>query len=305
MPMQALFDAFSDSGHVWLKGNTHTHTTCSDGVRSPEEAAQWYRKAGYDFLFLTEHEDKLASPQALPDFAGLSTNDFLVLPGLELRLQMPDDRSMHVVALGVTRTGVWRPTWNMRDAIRFTLDEGGVPIIAHPYWSGMAHEHIADAYGAAAIEVFNTTTEVVSGKGFARSYWDDLLRRGVPIHGVAADDTHWCWELPDYGKGWIMIKAERLSRDSILEALRTGRFYASCGPEFMDVSRDGNEIVVCTSPVQNINFITDNGHSSVAHATDGQLLSSARRDLSSCPKFLRIECIDTEGRFAWTNAVML
>ena len=302
--MQALFDLFSDDGHVWLKGNTHTHTTCSDGTRSPEEAAQWYREAGYDFVFLTEHEDKLEDPQALPDFAGLSTDDFLVLPGLELRLQMPDDRSLHVVTLGVARTGAWQPTWTMRDAIEFALDEGGVPIIAHPYWSGMAHEHIADAHGAVAVEVFNTVTELVSSKGFARSYWDDLLRRGVPIHGVAADDTHWGVEHPDHGKGWIMVKAEQFSLDGILKALRTGCFYASCGPEFLDVSREGNEIVVYTSPVQRINFITDNGHSSAVRATDGRLLTSARRNLS-CPKFLRIECVDAEGRFAWTNAIML
>ncbi len=49
------------------KGNLHTHTTCSDGVRSPEEAIAAYREAGYDFLAITDH--RLYTPgEELPGF---------------------------------------------------------------------------------------------------------------------------------------------------------------------------------------------------------------------------------------------
>jgi len=48
---------------VWLKGNTHTHTTNSDGVCKPEEIALEYERRGYDFVFLTDH-DKRTVPDA-------------------------------------------------------------------------------------------------------------------------------------------------------------------------------------------------------------------------------------------------
>ena len=39
----------------WWKGNTHTHTLWSDGDDFPEMAADAYRRAGYDFLAITDH----------------------------------------------------------------------------------------------------------------------------------------------------------------------------------------------------------------------------------------------------------
>jgi len=39
----------------WYKGNLHTHTTNSDGELSPDEVCRAYKKAGYDFLCITDH----------------------------------------------------------------------------------------------------------------------------------------------------------------------------------------------------------------------------------------------------------
>ena len=45
---------FDKPGTFW-KGNLHTHSTNSDGTRTPEEICAIYREAGYDFLALTDH----------------------------------------------------------------------------------------------------------------------------------------------------------------------------------------------------------------------------------------------------------
>ncbi len=50
----AASDASSGSGR-WWKGNMHTHTVWSDGNHYPEVVADWYKKQGYNFLVLTDH----------------------------------------------------------------------------------------------------------------------------------------------------------------------------------------------------------------------------------------------------------
>ena len=39
----------------WWKGNTHTHTLWSDGDDFPEMVADWYKRQGYHFLSITDH----------------------------------------------------------------------------------------------------------------------------------------------------------------------------------------------------------------------------------------------------------
>ena len=42
-----------------LKGNLHTHTTFSDGRLPAEDVVARYRDLGYDFLAITDHEDRI------------------------------------------------------------------------------------------------------------------------------------------------------------------------------------------------------------------------------------------------------
>src|SRR3989440_3253753 len=43
------------AGPRWWKGNLHTHSLWSDGDDFPEMVADWYKRRGYDFLSLTDH----------------------------------------------------------------------------------------------------------------------------------------------------------------------------------------------------------------------------------------------------------
>ena len=47
--------ARNQGGKRWYKGQLHTHTCWSDGRALPEQAAQAYLDAGYDFLAITDH----------------------------------------------------------------------------------------------------------------------------------------------------------------------------------------------------------------------------------------------------------
>jgi hypothetical protein len=44
-----------DQGPRWWKGNLHTHSLWSDGDDYPEMIADWYKRNGYNFLALSDH----------------------------------------------------------------------------------------------------------------------------------------------------------------------------------------------------------------------------------------------------------
>ena len=39
----------------WFKGNLHTHSLWSDGDDYPEMIADWYKRSGYHFLAISDH----------------------------------------------------------------------------------------------------------------------------------------------------------------------------------------------------------------------------------------------------------
>jgi hypothetical protein len=45
----------SSEPHRWFKGNLHTHSLWSDGDDYPEMVADWYKKQGYHFLAISDH----------------------------------------------------------------------------------------------------------------------------------------------------------------------------------------------------------------------------------------------------------
>ncbi len=47
--------AEADAEARWWKGNLHTHTAWSDGGDCPEMVVEWYKKHGYHFLALSDH----------------------------------------------------------------------------------------------------------------------------------------------------------------------------------------------------------------------------------------------------------
>ena len=82
-----------DPNKRFYKGNLHTHTTNSDGRRSPEDVLATYRAEGYDFIALTDHWKKTTGETH--DWEGM-----LVLPGIELDYTLPA-QVIHIVGIGV------------------------------------------------------------------------------------------------------------------------------------------------------------------------------------------------------------
>jgi len=50
-----LADVDGDAATRWWKGNLHTHSLWSDGDDYPEMISEWYKRHGYDFLGISDH----------------------------------------------------------------------------------------------------------------------------------------------------------------------------------------------------------------------------------------------------------
>lgn len=288
--------AFAAPGR-WYRGNLHMHTSASDGLRSPEEAAAWYREHGYDLTAVTDHNH-------LTPVEDLSAPGFLVLSGVEVHPGRSETgEPYHVVAVGVSREHHFEAGDPVQDAIDSLRADGAVVWLGHPYWVGLTLAEMIELEGIVGLEVYNSTCARF-GKGLAAVHWDELLARGRLPWGLAVDDTH--WEGRDWGRGWVMIKAEALTPGAILDALATGCFYATQGPEIYDLRVTEEEIYVRCSPVAAITCVSVNGRGEYALAEGpDRLLTEAHipRRYQRC--YVRLECTDARGRSAWSQPVRL
>ncbi|MDD5705908.1 MAG: CehA/McbA family metallohydrolase [Kiritimatiellae bacterium] len=275
----------------WLKGNTHTHTVNSDGVWTADDVRRGYGRHGYDFVFLTDHWKRTvaSSPaRARPLLIPAEEVDFLI--GRQL---------YHAVCLGISDEWPRRSFKSVAEFIRQARRRCDYIVMAHPYWSGTRSDGYLGVGAFDATEVYNTGVDRSIAKGYSGTYWDDYLDAGLRVHGLAADDAH--GENHAYG-GWIMVKATACTEKAIMAAIRKGHFYATQGPEIRDIRFDGRRMTVKCSPVHRINFICSGYFGKVCQA-GSRPLTEASWELHPDVAWARIECVDREGRIAWSNPI--
>ena len=117
---------------------------------------------------------------------------------------------------------------------------------------------------------------------------------------VATDDAH--FSDPDYFGGWVMVKSNGNSPDSILKSLKEGAFYSSQGPDLVDIEIETGSVEVQSTPVSTVII---QGQGSAYVAQHGQSLVSTQLSLERLKKspWLRVTIIDHNGKRAWSNPI--
>jgi hypothetical protein len=283
-----------DTGGRWYKGNTHIHTTQSDGGMTFAEVTQLYAGAGFDFLCAADHwvaSDVAQQPGA---------TDLLWLDGIELDGQDTSGAPYHVVCLGKLN-GITR-RMGFEAALRAARDQGALLILAHPQWIGNSFDDAA-RWPFDGVEVYNHVCRWLNGKGEGGAYWNAMLRRRPATLGFAVDDAHLRPEHPGWNGGWIVVNAAERTPGRILDAIRRGNFYASCGPEFRAIRCDGGVVEIETSPVQFIRLVGPASSGQRLGSFDHQRLAEARFAVPAEWDYAYLEIEDDRGRRAWTNAL--
>ena len=292
----------------WFKGNTHTHSLWSDGNDFPEMIADWYKKNGYNFLVLSDHNvlsrgerwmrvtsvekrRRGIGPTILGKYTARFGNDWVELRGegaaREVRLKPLaefrgkfeeegkflmiegeeitdrfEKQQVHTNAINLGEVIKPQHGKTVRETMRNNLiavqeqaERLKRPIFAHLnhpnfQWS-LTAEDIAHVLEERFFEVYNGHPGInhlgskERGRPGDEHIWDivNTLRRaeldGPLLYGVATDDSH-TYHGGDVkpGRGWIMVRAEKLEPDTIVRAVQAGDFYASTGVSLDRISFD-------------------------------------------------------------------
>jgi len=299
-------DLFLGDG-LWLRCALHAHTTNSDGELPPDKLVRHYEWAGYDVLAITDHWVRTDVP---------STDRLLVLPSTELNAQAGGPgEDAHVLALGV-ELDPEKPSGefaSLEETVEVVHEQGGVPYLAHTYWSGLRPEQFEGCRGLVGIEVWNAGCELEVGRGDASLHWDETLERGSRLYAIAADDSHH----PGYDSAlaWVWARCQERSRPAVLEALREGRFYSSTGPVIRELTSESDHVVVRCSPATSVTMFAGRRrgarvnagrlgyphNASVLETNDDGAITAARLERPPRAPYVRLEVVGAAGGRAWTN----
>lgn len=241
----------------WYKGNTHCHSTVSDGDNPTYKVVQHYHDKGYNFLLITDH-NFLVNPDTIKKPAEMR-KDFILIQGEEVT----DRKSVHTTAFGIKKyvpfyndpqkeIGLEKRREEIKTALKNTPDitkteilqkhvdgiiaAGGIPILNHPNFAeGLQVSDILPVKNLHHMELYNGHPGVYNwgkeGHIAVEAKWDSLLSRGQLIYAVASDDEH---DLETSSpkdanpfRGWIMVRSKELTPELIQKAAAGGDFYAS------------------------------------------------------------------------------
>ena len=282
-------------GVRWFKGNTHIHSTASDGGKTFAELEAMYAGRGYDFLFRTDHwiaSDVRADPRV--------ARKLLWMDGVELDGQDSCGSMYHVVCLGRFR-GLSRKM-GFENGLKAARRQGGLLILAHPLWMGNTPEDVW-RWKFDGVEVYNYVCQWLNGKGDNLAYWHFGLSRQPGMLAFAADDAHITANHPGWNGAWIMVNARVRTPKAILDAIRRGRYYSSCGPVFHDIAVHGDTVAIRTSPVRFARLVGPDANGCQCGSFHGKLMTEATFSRPADWRYAYVEIEDSRGRRAWTNTL--
>jgi hypothetical protein len=292
--------AFTAPGRFW-KGNIHTHSTASDGVRAPEAVCATYREAGYDFLALTDHfMAKYGFP--IVDTRPYRTAGFTTILGAELHAPATSlGETWHILAVGLPLDfSPLQPDETGPALAARAVADGAFVAIPHPAWYALTAEDAATLPEAHAVEVYNHTSQLRTERGDGVYLADQLLARGRRIGLIAVDDAHFA--CMDAFGGWLMVKAEANEPEALLAALKAGRYYATQGPLIHDIAWHAEEVEVTCSAAASV-MVLGRGSRAAQSVAAGQTRVRLPHAALKAGGFARVVVADAAGRRAWSNPV--
>ena len=297
----------------FYKANLHCHTNLSDGYFTPEEMKIAYQIRGYQIVAYTDH-------RICVDHSDLNDTSFLALTGTELDDHTSSEESgwdqcCHICCIARTpgtRENMLQMEHGDVEAYNRTIEklqkEGFIVHYNHPAWSAQPAGVYTALRGVSGFEVFNYDAETYGLEGNGLSQYALFLKSGQRAYPVAGDDNHNLSRfrrfVTDSFGAFTMIKAKKLTYESVISALDAGHVYGSTGPEVLEYTLQGEKLSVKCSPVSRVMLKSAKvGINRQNIIMPSDVITEATFDLSQVHGFAYILLIAQDGTCACTAPV--
>lgn len=235
-----------------LVGDMHLHSNGSDGLEDSHFVAAQYRKAGYDFISLSDHHTMEPSLQLIRDYEGLEMG-LSLFPAEEVHGK---DNNIHVLNFGgkysVNRIFKDDPDRYLREVTALQKEwepklpqdvnsfcfcsclwesneirkAGGLAVLAHPMrrWP----LQYANVPMMTALLEHNVFDAMDIGDGSLQTAmrqiarWNDARAKGCKIAVTGIDDCHSTVANCDFTAAKTIVLAEDATCESIIAAIKEG-----------------------------------------------------------------------------------
>lgn len=319
-----------DNNKKYFKANLHSHSTNSDGTKTPEELKEMYKQHGYSVLAYTDHD-------ILLDRSALCDDEFLALNGYEMEIlesaKPREEKTCHMCLIALEQDNLQQVCYHRteylfgnapkyRQFIKFDdskpdfvreytpecinkmfeegRNNGFFVTYNHPSWSLESLDEYGKYEGMNAMEICNYGCVESGYDDYNEKEYDDILRRGRRIFCIATDDNH-NYRNDSFG-GFTMINADKLEYRTVTKALESGSFYASQGPEIYELWYEDGKIGIKCSDAAKIVLNTGIRRCGVVYANGENGVNEAVFDVEDSDNYVRITVTDFSGKHANTNA---
>lgn len=238
------------------RGDMHVHSFRSDGREAPAIVAANYRKGGFDFFALTDHERYEPSLEMIDAYKGLPI-DIKLFTGEEVH---PPKNRTHYIHFG----GAWSvnglirkdPEAYRNEVLRLSQEmdippginreefascywvcreihrAGGMAVMVHPHWIDARTYHTRESMARLMIKskLFDAF-ELIGGQTLEEnqpqvSLWQEMREQGCFISPLGNSDSHGTVNTDWFQLAKTLVFSETCEKDSIFEAIRQGRTVA-------------------------------------------------------------------------------
>lgn len=245
-------------GLLPLKGCMHAHSYRSDGKEAPEIVAASYRRAGYDYLAVTDHGQYAPSLEAIHAYRGIKL-DFQLYSGEEVHAP---DSNIHIINFAgeasvndlmradperyYSECETLRKAYGLPDSrsafeyassqwvFRKIREVNGLSILAHPNWihgntynirPAMYRQFLKDG-GFDALELVNGGDTPDENEQQV-AIWQQARADGMHVIPTASDDSHGTinGQWFDICRTYVLVKAN--TNQDIFDGIRGGRCVAN------------------------------------------------------------------------------
>ncbi len=321
----------------FYKGNMHCHSNLSDGNLTPEELKDYYKSNGYSFLAITDHEhlnnnsyldDKdfitiTSCEIAIKEFPTVSTLKNYDMKVCHLNLYAKEQENDYNVCYNEVydhfsakerRASFKRPKKDfervygvkgINEIIKTANENGFFVAYNHPRWSLENYGDYAGYEGLWGVEIYNTSCNMGGIYEYDINVVDDFLRDGKRVFVTSGDDNHNRKSRNDSFGTFVVVNADGLEYSKIIEALLSGDFYSSTGPEIFEISVEGMTVTVKCSDAKKINLSTRGRRMATVNAEENGFINTATFDLRETDGYFRISVLDSVGKRADSQSYFL